>query len=86
MSVAKNLVAGRILEDQLFPYPQLRDKDRILRTTRWKRPSVRCLLAKHCSASAYEALQIAAGSGFMRDHPGANHAGLPHSLDIRGNQ
>ena len=27
MSVAKNLVAGRILEDQLFPYPQLREKD-----------------------------------------------------------
>jgi len=27
MSVAKNLVAGHILEDQLFPYPQLRDKD-----------------------------------------------------------
>ena len=28
MSVAKSLVAGRILEDQLFPYPSLRDKDR----------------------------------------------------------
>jgi acyl-CoA dehydrogenase family member 9 len=28
MSVAKNLVAGRILEAQLFPYPRLRDKDR----------------------------------------------------------
>jgi acyl-CoA dehydrogenase family protein 9 len=28
MSVAKSLVAGRILEDQLFPYPRLRDKDR----------------------------------------------------------
>lgn len=28
MSVAKNLLAGRILEDQLFPYPALRDKDR----------------------------------------------------------
>jgi hypothetical protein len=28
MSVAKNLVAGRILEQQLFPYPRLRDKDR----------------------------------------------------------
>ncbi len=27
MSVAKNLVAGHILEDQLFPYPRLRDKD-----------------------------------------------------------
>ena len=27
MSVAKNLVAGRILEDQIFPYPQLRQKD-----------------------------------------------------------
>src|SRR5580658_6957941 len=27
MSVAKNLLAGRILEEQLFPYPQLRDKD-----------------------------------------------------------
>src|SRR5258707_1678398 len=27
MSVAKNLIAGHILEDQLFPYPQLRDKD-----------------------------------------------------------
>src|SRR5580692_11327214 len=27
MSVAKNLVAGRILEDQLFPYPDLRAKD-----------------------------------------------------------
>ena len=26
--VAKNLVAGRILEDQLFPYPKLRDQDR----------------------------------------------------------
>jgi hypothetical protein len=26
MSVAKNLVAGHILEDQLFPYPRLRDK------------------------------------------------------------
>ena len=28
MSVVKGLVAGRILKDQLFPYPQLRDKDR----------------------------------------------------------
>jgi len=28
MSVAKNLMAGRILEDRLFPYPALRDKDR----------------------------------------------------------
>jgi acyl-CoA dehydrogenase family protein 9 len=28
MSVVKGLVAGRILEDQLFPYPRLRDKDR----------------------------------------------------------
>src|SRR5579871_677127 len=28
MSVAKGLVAGRILEEQLFPYPRLRDKDR----------------------------------------------------------
>src|SRR5277367_649282 len=28
MSVAKGLIAGHILEDQLFPYPQLRDKDR----------------------------------------------------------
>jgi len=28
MSVAKNLMAGRILEDGLFPYPRLRDKDR----------------------------------------------------------
>src|ERR1700760_3371067 len=28
MSVAKNLVAGRILEEQLFPYPRLREKDR----------------------------------------------------------
>ncbi len=28
MSVAKNLVAGKILEEQLFPYPRLRDKDR----------------------------------------------------------
>src|ERR1700681_1630343 len=28
MSVAKNLMAGRILEDRLFPYPRLRDKDR----------------------------------------------------------
>src|SRR5271169_1723536 len=27
MSVAKNLVAGRILEEQLFPYPALRAKD-----------------------------------------------------------
>ncbi len=27
MSVAKNLVAGRILEDRLFPYPTLRGKD-----------------------------------------------------------
>src|ERR1700680_3223418 len=27
MSVAKNLIAGRILEDQVFPYPPLRDKD-----------------------------------------------------------
>jgi len=27
MSVALNLAAGRILEDQLFPYPRLRDKD-----------------------------------------------------------
>src|SRR5277367_3781724 len=27
MSVAKGLIAGHILEDQLFPYPQLRDKD-----------------------------------------------------------
>lgn len=28
MTVAKNLMAGRIMEDQLFPYPNLRDKDR----------------------------------------------------------
>src|SRR3984957_201478 len=28
MSVAKNLMAGRILEDALFPYPNLREKDR----------------------------------------------------------
>jgi acyl-CoA dehydrogenase family member 9 len=28
MSVAKNLLAGKILEEQLFPYPRLRDKDR----------------------------------------------------------
>jgi len=28
MSVAKNLVAGKILDEQLFPYPRLRDKDR----------------------------------------------------------
>src|SRR5579863_5232433 len=28
MSVAKNLMAGRILEDRLLPYPALRDKDR----------------------------------------------------------
>ncbi len=28
MSVAKNLFAGRILEENLFPYPRLRDKDR----------------------------------------------------------
>ena len=28
MSVAKNLLAGRLLEEQLFPYPALRDKDR----------------------------------------------------------
>src|ERR1700720_4540271 len=28
MSVAKNLMSGRILEDRLFPYPRLRDKDR----------------------------------------------------------
>jgi acyl-CoA dehydrogenase family protein 9 len=28
MSVAKHLMAGRILEDRLFPYPALRDKDR----------------------------------------------------------
>jgi acyl-CoA dehydrogenase family member 9 len=28
MSVAKGLFAGRILEEGLFPYPQLRDKDR----------------------------------------------------------
>jgi acyl-CoA dehydrogenase family protein 9 len=28
MSVAKNLMAGRILEDRLFPYPRMRDKDR----------------------------------------------------------
>jgi acyl-CoA dehydrogenase family protein 9 len=27
MSVAKNLMSGRILEDRLFPYPSLRDKD-----------------------------------------------------------
>ena len=26
MSVAKGLIAGHILEDQIFPYPQLRDK------------------------------------------------------------
>src|SRR3979490_3355761 len=28
MSVAKNLMSGRILEDRLFPYPSLRNKDR----------------------------------------------------------
>jgi alkylation response protein AidB-like acyl-CoA dehydrogenase len=28
MSVAKSLVGGRILEDQLFPYPRLRERDR----------------------------------------------------------
>src|ERR1700722_7785219 len=27
MSVAKNLLAGRIVEDNLFPYPRLREKD-----------------------------------------------------------
>ena len=27
MSVAKGLIAGHILEDQLFPYPAPRDKD-----------------------------------------------------------
>jgi hypothetical protein len=34
---------------------------------------------------ASEALQCRA-CGLMRDQPGANHAGLPHSHDIRGNQ
>ena len=28
MSVAKNLLAGRIVEESLFPYPRLREKDR----------------------------------------------------------
>jgi acyl-CoA dehydrogenase family protein 9 len=28
MSVAKSLLAGRIIEDNLFPYPRLREKDR----------------------------------------------------------
>ena len=28
MSVAKNLLAGRIVEENLFPYPRLREKDR----------------------------------------------------------
>jgi acyl-CoA dehydrogenase family member 9 len=28
MSVAKNLMAGKIVEDHLFPYPRLREKDR----------------------------------------------------------
>src|ERR1700691_4925141 len=28
MSVAKNLLAGRIVEDNLFPYPRLRERDR----------------------------------------------------------
>jgi acyl-CoA dehydrogenase family member 9 len=28
MSVAKNLMAGRIVEENLFPYPRLREKDR----------------------------------------------------------
>jgi acyl-CoA dehydrogenase family protein 9 len=28
MSVAKQMMAGKILEEQLFPYPRLRDKDR----------------------------------------------------------
>ena len=28
MSVAKNLMAGRIVDENLFPYPRLRDKDR----------------------------------------------------------
>src|SRR5271156_2601482 len=28
MSVAKSLLAGRIVEENLFPYPRLRDKDR----------------------------------------------------------
>src|SRR6202167_883001 len=28
MSVAKHLMAGRILEDNLFPYPRLRERDR----------------------------------------------------------
>ena len=27
MSVAKELIGGHILEDQLFPYPRLREKD-----------------------------------------------------------
>ena len=37
--------------------------------------------------SAYEALQIAAGSGFMRDYSlRADHPRLPHFNDIRGNQ
>jgi hypothetical protein len=28
MSVAKNLIAGKILEESLFPHPALRDQDR----------------------------------------------------------
>ena len=28
MSVAKGLIAGRIVEEQLFPYPAVKDKDR----------------------------------------------------------
>jgi acyl-CoA dehydrogenase family member 9 len=113
MSVAKNLAAGRILEDQLFPYPQLRQKDQeVLRMMvdaidqflgpkhedfkRWDREaaqpaefiqglrdyidsgsedySVEAAISKVFASealqrSAYEALQIAAGSGFMRDFP-----------------
>jgi hypothetical protein len=31
-------------------------------------------------------IKVFASEALQRDHPGANHAGLPHSHDIRGNQ
>jgi acyl-CoA dehydrogenase family protein 9 len=38
-------------------------------TIRWKRRSARCSPATRSSAARYEALQIAAGNGFMKEFP-----------------
>ena len=63
MSVAKNLVAGHILED-LAQYIDSGSEDYSVEAEISK-----VFASEALQRSAYEALQIAAGSGFMRDYP-----------------